>query len=103
MFLSTVYKNLFNTLTLVLHESQLEELKRILDDLTKKNVTFKEGDGEIQFKVKLKPSTKFVESNRKPFKIDLRKVPCTDLRDYNKAIIDIVLTGESKEFESIDS
>ena len=77
----------------------MEELKIILDKTTIKNMPYNEIDNEIQFKVKLNPSTKFVDSNRKPIKIDMRKVPCAHIRDYKDAIIDIVITGESKEFK----
>ena len=48
--------------------------------------------------MKLNQSTKFVDSNMKPIKIGLRKVSCADLRNYKDAIIDIVMTGDSKEF-----
>ena len=94
-----VQKNQFNTLTLVLLDDQLEELKRFFDETNKKNVPYKEGEGEIRFKVKLNPNTKILDSNNNPIKIDIRNVPCVDLRDYKDAIIDIVLTGESKEFK----
>ena len=67
--------------------------------MNKKNVSYKEFDGEIQFKVKLNPNTKFMDSNKKSIKIDIRNVPYDDLRDYKNAIIDIVVTGESIEFE----
>ena len=40
-----------------------------------------------------------VNNDKKPIKIDLQKVPCTDLREYKDATIDIVVTGESREFE----
>ena len=77
----------------------MDELKRILDEINKKNMPYKENDNEIQFKVKLNSNTKIVDSNKNPIKIDLRKVPCVHLRDYKDAIIDIVITGESKEFK----
>ena len=67
--------------------------------MNKKNVPYKEFDGEIQFKVKLNPNTEFMDSNKKSIKIDIRNVPCDDLRDYKNATIDIVVTGESIEFE----
>ena len=35
----------------------------------------------------------------KPIKIDLRNVPCADFREYKDATIDLVVTGESREFE----
>ena len=77
----------------------MEEFKRILDEMNKKNMPYNEIDNEIQFKVKLNPNTKIVEGNKKPIMIDIRKDPCVDLRDYKDAIIDIVITGESKEFK----
>ena len=42
---------------------------------------------------------KFLNEDKKPIKIDLRNVPCTDLREYKDAMIDIVVTGVSREFE----
>ena len=90
---------MFNTFVIALPEDQSEEFKRILDGTNKKNVPYNEFDGEIQFKVKLNPNTKFVDSNKKSIKIDIRNVPCDDLHDYKGAIIDIVLTGKSKKFE----
>ena len=56
----------------------------------------------IQFKVKLSPNTKIVNNDKKPIKIDLRNVPCADLREYKDATIDIVVTGTSNEFEGKD-
>ena len=78
---------------------QSEEFKRILDETKKENHPYSEYDGEIQFKVKLSPNTKIVNNDKKPIKIDLRNVPCTDLRDYKDVMIDIVVTGEGREFE----
>ena len=96
---TTDKKKLFNTITITLPEKQSEEFKRILDDTKRESHPYSEYDGEIQFKVRLSPSTKIVNNDKKPIKIDLQKVPCTDLREYKDATIDIVVTGESKEFE----
>ena len=95
-------KKLFNTLTIILPEDQSEELKRILDETGKTKLPYKEYEGKIQFKVKLNPSTKMVNNDKKPIKIDLRNVPCTDLRDYKNVTIDIVVTEGSKEFVKED-
>ena len=69
----------------------------------KKSLSYNEYKGEIQFKVKLSPSTKIVNNDKKPIKIDLQKVPCTDLREYKDATIDIVVTGTSNEFTKKDT
>ena len=53
--------------------------------------------------MKLSPNTKIVNNDKKPIKIDLQKVPCTDLREYKDATIDIVVTGTSNEFEGKNS
>ena len=53
----------------------MEEFKRILDEMHKKNMPYKEIDNEKQFKVKLNLNTKIVDINKKFFKIVLRKVP----------------------------
>ena len=52
--------------------------------------------------MKLSPNTKIVNNDKKPIKIDLRNVPCADLREYKDATIDLVVTGESKEFMKED-
>ena len=96
---NTDKKKQFNTLSITLPKEQSEEFKRILDETNRKSLSYSEYDGEIQFKVKLSPSTKMVNNDKKPIKIDLQKVPCTDLREYKDSTIDIVVTGESKEFE----
>ena len=93
-------KKLTNTLFLVLPKEQSEILKRIIDETKRENPPYKERDGEIEFKVKLNPKTKFVDKNKKPIRINLQKVPCEELREYVGATIDLVVTGESKEFES---
>ena len=92
-------KKQFNTLSITLPKEQSEEFKRILDETKKESRSYSEYEGEIQFKVKLSPSTKIVNNDKKPIKIDLQKVPCTDLREYKDATIDIVVTGTSNEFE----
>ena len=92
-------KKQFNTLSITLPKEQSEEFKRILDETKKESRSYSEYEGEIQFKVKLSPSTKIVDNDKKPIKIDLQKVPCTDLREYKDATIDIVVTGTSNEFE----
>ena len=92
-------KKQFNTLSITLPKEQSEEFKRILDETEKESRSYSEHDGEMQFKVKLSPSTKIVDNDKKPIKIDLQKVPCTDLREYKDATIDIVVTGTSNEFE----
>ena len=81
---------------------QSSEVKRILDEMKKTNLPYNEYDGEIQFKVKLNPSTKIVDKEKKPIRINLKEVPFTALRDYKDATIDIMLTGESKEFMKED-
>ncbi len=93
-------KKLTNTLFLVLPKEQSENLKRIIDETERKNPPYKERDGEIEFKVKLNPKTKFVDKDKKPIRINLQKFPCPELREYVGATIDLVVTGESKEFES---
>ena len=93
-------KKLTNTLFLVLPKEQSENLQRIIDETGRENLPYKERDGEIEFKVKLNPKTKFVDKNKKPIRINLQKVPCEELREYVGATIDLVVTGESKEFES---
>ena len=97
---NTDKKKQFNTLSITLPKEQSEEFKRILDETKREKVSYSEYEGEIQFKVKLSPSTKIVNNDKKPIKIDLQKVPCTDLREYKDATIDIVLTGSSNEFTS---
>ena len=92
-------KKQFNTLSITLPKEQSEEFKRILDETKKESRSYSEYEDEIQFKVKLSPSTKIVNNDKKPIKIDLQKVPCTDLREYKDATIDIVVTGTSNEFE----
>ena len=92
-------KKQFNTISITLPKEQSEEFKRILDETKKETRSYSEYEGEIQFKVKLSPSTKIVDNDKKPIKIDLQKVPCTDLREYKDATIDIVVTGTSNEFE----
>ena len=96
---TTDKKKQFNTISITLPKEQSEEFKRILDETKKESRSYSEYDGEIQFKVKLSPSTKIVNNDKKLIKIDLQKVPCTDLREYKDATIDIVLTGSSNEFE----
>ena len=96
---TTDEKKLFNTLSITLPKEQSEEFKRILDETNKKSLSYSEYEGEIQFKVKLSPSTKIVNNDKKLIKINLRNVPCSDLREYKDATIDIVVNGESREFE----
>ena len=93
-------KKLTNTLFLVLPKEQSEILKRIIDETKRKNPPYKGRDGEIEFKVKLNPKTKFVDKNKKPIRINLQKVPCEELREYVGAMIDLAITGESKEFDT---
>ena len=95
-------KKLFNTISITLPKEQSEEFKRILDETKRDSRSYSEYEGEIQFKVKLSPSTKIVNNDKKLIKIDLRNVPCTDLREYKDATIDIVVTGTSNEFEGKD-
>ena len=97
---NTDKKKQFNTISITLPKEQSEEFKRILDETKKESRSYSEYDGEIQFKVKLSPSTKIVNNDKKPIKIDLQKVPCADLREYKDSTIDIVLTGSSNEFTS---
>ena len=99
---NTDKKKQFNTISITLPKEQSEEFKRILDETKRDSRSYSEYDGEIQFKVKLSPSTKIVNNDKKPIKIDLQKVPCTDLREYKDATIDIVVTGTSNEFEGKD-
>ena len=100
---NTDKKKQFNTLSITLPKEQSEEFKRILDETKRDSRSYSEYDGEVQFKVKLSPSTKIVNNDKKPIKIDLQKVPCTDLREYKDATIDIVVTGTSNEFEGKNS
>ena len=97
---NTDKKKQFNTISITLPKEQSEEFKRILDETKKESRSYSEYDGEVQFKVKLSPSTKIVNNDKKPIKIDLQKVPCTDIREYKDATIDIVVTGTSNEFTS---
>ena len=99
---NTDKKKQFNTISITLPKEQSEEFKRILDETKKESRSYSEYEGESQFKVKLSPSTKIVNNDKKPIKIDLQKVPCTDLREYKDATIDIVVTGTSNEFEGKD-
>ena len=92
-------KKLFNSLSITLPEGPIGRVQENPRWDEKTNLSYNEYDGEIQLKVKLNPCTKIVDSNKKPIKIDLRNVPCTDLRESKDATIDIVVTGESKEFE----
>ena len=92
-------KKLFNTISITLPKEQSEEFKRILDETNKKSLSYSEYKGETQFKVKLSPSTKIVNNEKKLINIDLRNVPCTDLREYKDATSDIVVTGTSNEFQ----
>ena len=96
---STLSPSHFNTISITLPKEQSEEFKRILDETKREKVSYSEYEGEIQFKVKLSPNTKIVNNDKKPIKIDLRNVPCADLREYKDSTIDIVLTGSSNEFE----
>ena len=96
---NTDKKKQINTLTITLPEEQSKALKDILDATGRESRSHSEYEGEIQFKVKLSPNTKIVDKNKKAIKIDLRNVPCTELREYKGATIDLVLTGESREFE----
>ena len=96
-------KKLFNTISITLPKEQSEEFKRILDETKRDSRSYSEYEGEIQFKVKLSPSTKIVNNDKKPIKIDLQKVPCADLREYKDATIDIVVTGTSNEFTKKDT
>ena len=96
---NTDKKKLFNTITITLPKEQSEEFKRILDETKRDSRSYSEYDGEVQFKVKLSPSTKIVNNDKKLIKIDLQKMPCTDLREYKDATIDIVVTGTSNEFQ----
>ena len=96
---NTDKKKQFNTISITLPKEQSEEFKRILDETKKESRSYSEYEGEVQFKVKLSPSTKIVNNDKKLIKIDLRNVPCTDLREYKDSTIDIVVTGTSNEFE----
>ena len=96
---NTDKKKQFNTISITLPKEQSEEFKRILDETKRDSRSYSEYEGESQFKVKLSPSTKIMNNDKKPIKIDLQKVPCTDLREYKDATIDIVVTGTSNEFE----
>ena len=92
----------FNTLTLTLPPEQSQLLKAILVNTGKTNLPCKEYEEQLQFRVKLDPRTKVMDANKKDMKVNLKKVPCTDLREYRNATIDLVLTGESKEFKGKD-
>ena len=99
MFPSTVCKKPIQFSHPGITRESIGRAQENLDEINKKNMPYKENDNEIQFKVKLNSNTKIVDSNKNPIKIDLRQVPCVHLRDYKDAIIDIVITGESKEFK----
>ena len=101
-FVTDNKKKQFNTISITLPKDQSDELKRIIDNTNKKNRSYSEYEGKIQFKVKLSTNTKIVNNDKKPIKIPLDKVPCTDLREYKDATIDIVVTGTSNEFEGKD-
>ena len=64
-----------NTISITLPKEQSEEFKRILDETKRDSPSYSEYEGESQFKVKLSPSTKIVNNDKKPIKIDLQKVP----------------------------
>ena len=96
---TTDKKKLFNTITITLPKDQSDEFKRILDQTKSKNLSYREYEGEIQFKVKLSTKTKFVNNDKKTIKIDLENVPSVGLREYKNATIDLVVTGESNEFK----
>ena len=102
-FVTDNKKKLFNTISITLPKDQSDELKRIIDNTNKKNRSYSEYEGKIQFKMKLSKETKMVNNDKKPIKIDLQKVPCTDLREYKDATIDIVVTGTSNEFTKQDT
>ena len=89
--------NYLNYLIIALPNEQAEVLKQIIDETRKENHPYTD---DLEFKVKLNPKTKFEDKNKKAIKIDLRKFPCTELRDYIGAMIDLAITGESKEFDS---
>ena len=91
-------KKQFNTITITLPKDQSDELKRIIDNTNKKNRSYSEYEGKIQFKVKLSKETKMVNNDKSKITIDFDKVPCPKLRDYKDSTIDIVLTGLSNEF-----
>lgn len=93
-------KKLTNTLFLVLPKEQSKNLQSIIEETGKENLPYNEHDGEKEIKVKLNPRTKFMDKDGKLIKIDLKKVPCPELREYVGATIDLAITGESKEFES---
>ena len=91
---------LTNYIIIVLPDEQTEVLKQIIDSTGKENLPYNERDGLIEFKVKLDPKTKFMDKDKKPIKIDLKKVPCAELRNYVDATIDLAIAGMSNEFES---
>ena len=90
-------KKLTNTLFLVLPKEQSENLQRIIDETGREKLPYTD---DLEFKVKLNPKTKIVDKDKKPIRFNLQKVPCEELREYVGATIDLVVTGESKEFES---
>ena len=95
---TTDKKKQFNTISITLPKDQSDELKRIIDNTNKKNRSYSEYEGKIQFKVKLSKGTKMVNNDKSKITIDFDKVPCPKLRDYKDSTIDIVLTGLSNEF-----
>ena len=93
---SKQYNNLIITNS---NKKKSANLSALLDETNKTSLPYKlDQKGNPQFKVKLNSDTVFVDSNKKPIRINLDKVPCTDLVKYKNNSIDIVLTGTSKEF-----
>ena len=100
-FVSDKSKQYNNLIITISNKKKWANLSALLDETNKTSLSYKlDQKGNPQFKVKLNSDTVFVDSDKKQIKINLQKVPCTDLLDYNGAAIDIVLTGTSKEFKS---
>ena len=94
--------NPINYIFISLPEEQSKEFMRLLDETNRTNLPYTEYEGMTQYKVKLSSKTKIVDNEKKPIKVNLQKVPCTDLREFKDATIDIVVTGTSNEFEGKD-
>ena len=100
-FVSDKSKQYNNLLITNSNKKKSANLHALLDEMNKTSLPYRlDQKGNPQIKVKLNSDTVFVDSDKKPIKINLQKVPCYDLLDYKGAAIDIVLTGTNREFKS---
>ena len=98
-FVSDKSKQYNNLLITISNKKKSANLSALLDETNKTSLPYRlDQKGNPQFKVKLNSDTVFMDSDKKPIKINLQKVSCYDLLDYKGTTIDIVLPGTSKEF-----